>query len=120
MFKPVLLAAMLLPLGGCCIISCNGRLPNSFIKVNSSIQADCTYEDRLGVRKFTAPGEELGMPKNDPGKLTCQAKGYKPYAKTFLAQDWSPLTPLSGDSDAMRYYLEVDLILERMPAEAAK
>ncbi len=118
--KWALLAGLVLPLGGCCAISCNGRLPNSYIKVSSSVPADCSYEDRLGLRKFAAPGEVLGMPKNAPGRLVCNAKGHKPYSKTFLAQDWSPLTPLSGDPDAMRYYIEVDLVLERANAEAAK
>ena len=109
--------AMTLPLGGCCVISCNARLPNSYVKVISNVEADCTYEDKLGVRKFKVPGEVLGMPKNAPGKLICQAKGYKPYSKTLLAQDWNPLTPISGDPDAMRYYSEIELIME---AEALK
>lgn len=103
---------MTLSLGGCCIVSCNGRLPNSYIKVGSAIQADCAYEDKLGTRYFKAPGEVLGMPKNAPGKLNCQAKGYKPYSRTLVAQDWSPLTPLSGDPEAMRYYVEIELALE--------
>ena len=108
----LVLAALILPLGGCCAISCNGRLPNSFVKVNSVVQADCTYEDKLGLRSFKAPGEVLGMPKNAPGKLTCRAKGYKPYSKTLAAQDWSPLTPLSGNPDAMRYFSEIEMVME--------
>lgn len=94
------------------MISCNARLPNSYIKVISSVESDCTYEDKLGVRKFNAPGEVLGMPKNAPGRLNCRAKGYKPYTKTLLAQDWNPLTPISGDPDAMRYYAEVEIAIE--------
>ena len=120
MIKPICLAAMLLPLGGCCVISCNGRLPNSFVKVNTPVQADCTFEDKSGLRTFKAPGDVLGMPKNAPGKLVCQAKGHKPYSKTFTAQDWSPLTPLSGDPEAMRYYIEIDVAPERATVEPPK
>jgi len=120
MKRMVWLAAMVLPLGGCCIISCNGNLPNSFIKVASAVEADCTYEDKLGLRKFKAPGEVLGMPKNAPGKLTCQAKGYKPYSKTLMAQDWNPLTSLSGDPGALRYFSEVEMAMEVVDAETRK
>lgn len=114
------LAAMVLPLGGCCIISCNGRLPNSYVKVISVTEADCTYEDKLGLRTFKAPGVVLGTPKNAPGKLTCQAKGYKPYSKTLMAQDWNPLTPLSGAPDALRYFSEVEMTMEVGDAETKK
>lgn len=101
-----------LPLGGCCVISCNARLPNSYVKVISSVEADCIYEDKLGLREFKAPGDVLGMPKNAPGKLVCQAKGYKPYSRTLQAQDWNPLTPISGDPDALRYYSEIEMAME--------
>ncbi len=106
------LAAMFLPLGGCCAIACNGRLPNSHIKVVSAIQSDCIYEDKLGVRAFKAPGQVLGMPKNAPGKLTCRSKGYKPYSKTFVAEDWNRLAPLSGNPDDVRYYSEIEIVME--------
>jgi hypothetical protein len=120
MKRMVWLAAMVLPLGGCCIISCNGKLPNSFVKVSSATEADCTYEDKLGLRAFKAPGQVLGMPSNAPGKLTCQAKGYKPYSRTLTMQDWNPLTPLSGDPDALRYFSEVEMTMEAGDAEAGK
>lgn len=120
MKKWVLLAVLAWPLGGCCVISCNARLPNSYIKVGSPVAAECTYEDKLGLRKFSAPGDVLGMPKNAPGVLVCTAKGYKPYRRTFLAEDWNPLTPISGDPDAMRYYIEVDLVLEPANPGAGK
>jgi hypothetical protein len=120
MKRMVWLAAMVLPLGGCCIISCNGKLPNSFVKVSSATEADCTYEDKLGLRAFKAPGQVLGMPSNAPGKLTCQAKGYKPYSRTLTAQDWNPLTPLSGDPDALRYFSEVEMTMEAGDAETGK
>jgi hypothetical protein len=120
MKRVILMTAMVLPMAGCCAISCNNRLPNSYIKVISAIQADCTYEDKLGARKFTAPGEVLGMPKNAPGKLTCQAKGYKPYSKTIAVQDWSSLTPISGDPDAMRYFSEIEMAMEAVTEEIRK
>jgi hypothetical protein len=99
-------------LSGCCVISCNSRLPNSFVKVVGTTQADCTYEDRAGARKFKAPGDVLAMPKNAPGTLTCTAKGHKPFVRTVAAEGWSPLTPLSTDPDALRYYIEIDMAME--------
>ncbi len=120
MKKIVLMVAVVLSLPGCCVISCNGGLPNSYIKVVSATEADCAYTDKLGVRKFKAPGEVLAMPKNAPGKLTCQAKGYKPYSRTLAAQDWTPLTALSGDPDAVRYFCEIEMVAEAVDAEAKK
>lgn len=110
--KLALLVAIATSMGGCCAISCNGRLPNSHIKVNSDIAADCTFEDKAGNRHFSAPGEVLGMPKNAPGTLTCKAKGYKPFQKTMTTQDWNLLTSLSEDPDAVRYFSEVKVIME--------
>lgn len=120
MKRLILPVVVALSLGGCCVISCNSRLPNSFVKVNSAVPATCTYEDKAGVREFAAPGEVLGMPRNGPGKLACSAKGYKPYTKTIGAQDWNPLTPLSRDADALRYYSEVELVLEAESPGAAR
>jgi len=47
--------------------------------------AECSFEDKAGVRKFRAPGEVLGMPKNAPGKLVCNAAGYQPFVRTVEA-----------------------------------
>jgi hypothetical protein len=33
-------------------------------------------------------------------------------ASRVEAQDWSPLTPLSGDPDALRYFIEIDMAME--------
>lgn len=108
----LLLALAGVALSGCCVISCNSGLPNSFVKVATATPADCSYEDRAGLRKFKAPGDVLGMPKNAPGTLTCTAKGYKPFVRTVTAEGWSPLTPLSADPDALRYYIEIDMAME--------
>jgi hypothetical protein len=107
----VLLALVAGLASGCCAISCNTKLPNSHLKVASAIPADCTFEDKAGLRKFKAPGIVLGMPKNAPGTLTCTAKGYQPYTRTFTAQDWNPLTSLSGGADSLRYYIEIDMAM---------
>jgi len=112
MKNPALLAVLSLSISGCCIISCNGRLPNSHIKVSSPVTADCVFEDKAGRREFTAPGEVLGMPKNAPGILTCNAKGYKSFSKTLTAQDWNLLTSLSEDPDAVRYFSEINVLME--------
>lgn len=110
MRKWVWLAALAFPLGGCCAISCGDRLPNSYVKVSSSVAADCVYEDKLGQRKFSAPGQVLGMPKNAPGKLVCQAEGFEVYSRTLMPSDWQLLTSLSNDPDAVRYYSEVEAV----------
>jgi hypothetical protein len=108
----LLLALAGAALSGCCAISCNSSLPNSFVKVMTPTPADCAYEDKAGVRKFKAPGDVLGMPKNAPGTLTCTARGYKPFVRTVTAEGWSPLTPLSGDPDALRYFIEIEMSME--------
>lgn len=108
-----LLALIAVSSSGCCVISCNGRLPNSFVKVISATEADCRYEDKAGIRLFRAPGDVLGMPKNAPGKLSCTASGYKPFVRTLSADGWSPLTPLSNDPDALRYYIEIEMVMEK-------
>jgi hypothetical protein len=107
----VLLAAIAVSASGCCVISCNSRLPNSHLKVASSVQADCTFEDKAGLRGFKAPGSVKGMPKNAPGTLSCTAKGYQPFVRTVTAQDWNPLPDISGDPDALRYYVEIELVM---------
>lgn len=113
MLKNLLLLSLLgASLSGCCVISCNTRLPNSFLKVATPTQADCVYEDRAGVRKFKAPGDVLAMPRNAPGTLTCTAPGYKPFARKVAAAGWNPLTPLSDDPDALRYYIEINMVME--------
>ena len=109
----LLLALIVGSSSGCCVISCNGRLPNSFVKVNTATEADCRYEDKAGIRLFRAPGDVLGMPKNAPGELTCTASGYKPFVRTISAEGWSPLTPLSNDPDALRYYIEIEMVMEK-------
>lgn len=108
----VLSVATIFSLGGCCAISCNGRPPNSHIKVNSDIAAECSFEDKAGVREFSAPGKVLGMPKNAPGVLTCKAKGYKSFQKTITAQDWSKVTSLSEGPNDVRYFSEVEIVME--------
>jgi hypothetical protein len=110
--RRLLLAVAAFSLSGCCIISCNYRLPNSYLKVMTATPAECSFEDKAGVRKFRAPGEVLGMPKNAPGKLVCNAAGYQPFVRTVEAQDWNPLTPLSGDPNALRYFIEIDMAME--------
>ncbi len=114
MKKLAALSLIALSLNGCCIVSCNNRPPNSHIKVSTDIPADCTFVDKAGKRAFSAPGEVLGMPKNAPGTLTCNAKGYKSFSKTLNAQDWGLLTPLSGDPDAIRYFSEIHLTFEAL------
>jgi len=113
MFRNSILMALIAAVtSGCCAISCNTRLPNSHLKVSSVTPADCTYADKAGVRQFKASGSVLGMPKNAPGKLTCLAKGYRPFIRTVTAEDWSPLAPLSGGTDAVRYYVEIEMVME--------
>ena len=108
----VLLALVAVLTSGCCIITCNTRPPNSHIKVSSVIPASCTFVDKAGVRQFKAPGMVLGMPKNAPGTLTCTAAGRQAFVRTLTAQDWQPLTALSGDPEALRYYVEIELVMK--------
>jgi len=108
----VLLTLVAVLTSGCCVITCNTRPPNSHIKVSSVIPADCTFADKAGVRRFKAPGMVLGMPKNAPGTLTCTATGHQAFVRTLTAQDWQPLTALSGDPNALRYYVEIELIMK--------
>jgi hypothetical protein len=108
----VLLTLVAVLTSGCCVITCNTRLPNSHIKVSSVIPADCIFEDKAGVRRFKAPGMLQGMPKNAPGMLTCTAAGHPTFVRTVSAQDWQPLTALSGDPDALRYYVEIELVMK--------
>ncbi|MDP2827601.1 MAG: hypothetical protein Q8O37_03245 [Sulfuricellaceae bacterium] len=113
MKKMAALGLIALSVSGCCAISCNGRPPNSHIKVISDIPADCTFTDNAGKREFSAPGEVLGMPKNAPGTLTCTVKNRKPFSKTLKAEDWNLLTSLSDDPSAVRYFSEVVLSFEQ-------
>ncbi|MDP2783701.1 MAG: hypothetical protein Q8O38_03790 [Sulfurimicrobium sp.] len=99
-------------LGGCCMVACNSRPANSHIKVSSNVPADCSFEDKAGLREFYAPGNVDGMPKNAPGTLICQAKGYKSFQKQIQAVDWSQIDSLSGDPLAIRYFSEITVILE--------
>lgn len=99
-------------LGGCCMVACNDRPANSHIKVNSIIPADCSFEDRAGLRDFYAPGNVDGMPKNAPGTLICKVKGYKPFQKQINAEDWTRIDSLSGDPLAIRYFSEIHLAFE--------
>lgn len=99
-------------LSGCCAVVCNTRPPNSHVKINSDILAECTFEDKAGARRIYAPGEVLGMPKNAPGTLTCNARGHKTFTRTITAKDWQPLTAVSDDPDAMRYFSEVNITME--------
>ncbi|MFA5242056.1 MAG: hypothetical protein WC029_04065 [Sulfuricella sp.] len=101
-------------LGGCCMVACNSRPANSHITVSSNIPADCSFEDKAGPREFHAPGKVDGMPKNAPGTLTCQAKGYKPFQKQVQAADWSKIDSLSGDPLAIRYFSEVSITMEAL------
>lgn len=112
MKRLVLPMAIALTTSGCCAIVCNTRPPNSHIKVDSELVAECSFEDKAGIRQFYAPGEVLGMPKNAPGTLTCNAKGYKSFTKTISARDWKPLTVASDDPESMRYFSEIQLTLE--------
>lgn len=101
-------------LGGCCMVACNSRPANSHIKVDSNIAADCSFEDKAGLREFYAPGKIDGMPKNAPGTLKCQAKGYKPFQKQVQADDWIKIDALSGDPLAIRYFSEVSVTMEAL------
>lgn len=112
MKRLLLPVAVAFAVSGCCAITCNSRPPNSHIKVDSDIVAECTFTDKAGSRPFYAPGEVLGMPKNAPGTLTCNAKGYKPFSKTVNMQDWKVLTGDPGDPESMRYFSEITVTME--------
>jgi hypothetical protein len=99
-------------LGGCCMVACNSRPANSHIKVNSNIPADCSFEDKAGLREFYAPGKVEGMPKHAPGTLICKAKGYTPFQKQINAGDWNQIDSLSGDPLAIRYFSEITITME--------
>lgn len=109
LFLPV---AVAFTVSGCCAITCNSRPPNSHIRVESDVVAECTFADKAGSRAFYAPGEVLGMPRNAPGTLTCNAKGYKTFSKTVTAQDWKPLAGNPDDPDSMRYFSEITLTMQ--------
>ncbi len=109
LFLPI---ALVFTMSGCCAITCNSRPPNSHIKVNSEIVAECSFADKAGIRPFYAPGEVLAMPKNAPGTLTCNARGYKTFSKTVSAQDWKVLAGQPGDPESMRYFSEVMVTME--------
>jgi len=101
-------------LSGCCMVACNSRPANSHIKVNSNILADCSFEDKAGMRQFSAPGKVDGMPKNAPGTLICKAKGYMPFEKQIKAADWNEIAALSGDPRATRYFSEITVTMEEL------
>ena len=101
-------------LGGCCMVACNSRPANSHIKVSSNVPANCSFEDKAGLREFYAPGKVDGMPKNAPGTLICQAKGYKPFQKQVQATDWNKIDSLSGDPLAIRYFSEITVTMKTM------
>lgn len=111
LFLPV---AVAFTVSGCCAITCNSRPPNSHIKVDSEIVAECTFEDKAGIRPFYAPGEVLAMPKNAPGTLTCNAKGFKTFSKTVNAQDWKVLAGQPDDPESMRFFSEVTIPMEAL------
>lgn len=112
MKRLLLLGLIATSLGGCCMVACNSRPANSHIKVDSNIAADCSFEDKAGLREFYAPGKIDGMPKNAPGTLKCLAKGYKPFQKQVQADDWIKIDSLSGDPLAIRYFSEVSVTME--------
>lgn len=112
MKRLLLLGLIATSLGGCCMVACNSRPANSHIKVDSNIATDCSFEDKAGLREFYAPGKIDGMPKNAPGTLKCQAKGYKPFQKQVQADDWIKIDSLSGDPLAIRYFSEVSVTME--------
>ncbi len=114
MKRLLLLGLIATSLGGCCMVACNSRPANSHIKVNANVLADCSFEDKAGLREFNAPGKVDGMPKNAPGTLTCKAKGYKPYQKQVQATDWSKIDSLSGDPQAIRYFSEITITMETL------
>lgn len=99
-------------LGGCCTVACSTRPANSHIKVNTNIPANCSFVDKAGLREFSAPGKVDGMPKNAPGTLTCQARGYKAFSKQVDAAEWTRIDHLSGDPLATRYYSEIQITFE--------
>lgn len=101
-------------LGGCCMVACNSRPANSHIKINANVPANCSLEDKAGLREFYAPGKVDGMPKNAPGTLICQAEGYKPFQRQVQAADWSKIDPLSGDPLAIRYFSEITVTMEAL------
>lgn len=101
-------------LGGCCMVACNSRPANSHIQVSTNVPVNCSFEDKAGLREFYAPGKVDGMPKNAPGTLTCQAKGYKSFQKQVQAVDWSQIDSLSGDPLAIRYFSEITVTMEAL------
>lgn len=112
MKRLILPTAAALALSGCCAVTCNNRPPNSHLKVDSEIVAECNFQDKAGTRQFYAPGEVLGMQKNAPGTLTCNARGYKTFTRTISAQDWKPLTSPTDNPESMRHFSEIRLTLE--------
>lgn len=112
MKKLLALSLIATSLGGCCMVACNSRPANSHIKVNANIATSCSFEDKAGLREFYAPGKVEAMPKNAPGTLNCQAKGYKPFRKQIQAADWSRIDPLSGDPQAIRHFSEITVTME--------
>lgn len=113
MKKMAVLGLIALSLNGCCTVACSSRPANSHIKVNSNILANCSFEDKAGLREFYASGKVDGMPKNAPGTLTCQAKGYKTFQKQVEASDWSKIDSLTGDPLAIRYFSEITITMEK-------
>lgn len=101
-------------LGGCCMVACNSRPANSHIKASANVPAECSFEDKAGLREFHAPGKVDAMPKDAPGTLICQAKGYKPYQKQVLTGDWNQVDALSGDPRAVRYFNEISITMEAL------
>lgn len=109
-----LLVLIATSLGGCCMVACNSRPANSHIKISANVPVNCTFVDKAGQREFYAPGKVDGLPKNAPGTLSCQAKGYKPYQKQVLAEDWTKIDSLSDDPRATRYFSEIAVTMEAL------
>lgn len=105
-------AVVLLPLGGCCIVSCVDRPPDSQVRVQSDVPAACVFEDRAGQREFKSPGKVIAKPKDGPATLRCTSPGYKPYSRTLMAGEWKDFMLLSSDPNDKRYFAEMVFVME--------
>ncbi len=102
----------ILPLGGCCVVSCVDRPPDSQVRVQSDVPAVCVFEDRAGQREFKSPGKVIAKPKDGPATLRCTSPGYKPYTRTLTAGEWKDFMLLSSAPDDKRYFAEVVFVME--------
>ncbi len=112
LIRGAVVAVVVFPLGGCCIVSCVDRPPDSQVRVQSDVPAVCVFEDRAGQREFKSPGKVIAKPKDGPATLRCVSSGYKPYTRTLTAGEWKDFMLLSSDPDDKRYFAEVIFVME--------